>query len=258
MSMAWTRKTLVAASVVLLAGLRAGYAQEAPPLPPQAAPGQNGYAAQSFTFDALNPDVKSAIAHANLAPVPFTNIVFHTRDVVTMSGQAQPSTYTASTMLEDAGHGLVRRAQTVQDNGNVMGTRLDLTYRGYFSFLTQSISAQSNQSPPMQEARKVLRFDTDTNGHFALVYLYGVAGQPTFADPGQYLCDSGKRYSASQLNPAIEGEAVEITCRTIDTNGIDVDEVTLAYLEKYAVAITLREHNDERTVDSTILDFNVH
>ena len=256
MSMAWTRKALVAAGVVLLAGVRVGYAQQTPP--PEPAPDPNGYFAQHFVFDTLNPDVQSAIAKANLAPVSFNRIVLHTREVVTTSGQAQPSTFTAAIELENAGHGLVRRAEAVQDNGNLMGTRLDLTYRGYFSLLTQSVSARSNTSPPMQEARKILRLDTDTSGHFAMVYLYGAVGAATFADPGQYLCDSGKQYSASQLNPGIEGEALEVTCRTIDSNGIDVDKVTLAYLEKYGVAVALRVHNDERTVDSTILDFNAH
>ncbi|RDS83016.1 hypothetical protein DWU98_07750 [Dyella monticola] len=254
MSMATTKKMLVAAGMVLLAGMRVGYAQEAPP--PEPAQDPNGYFAQHFAFDALNPDVKSAIAKANLAPVPFNRIVLHTREVVTTSGQAQPSTFTASIVLENAGHGLVRRAEAVQDNGNLMGTRLDLTYRGYFSFLTQSMAARSNTSPPMQESRKILRFDTGSSGHFAMVYLYGATGQATFADPGQYLCDSGKQYSASQLNPGIEGAALEVTCRTIDSNGIDVDKVTLAYLEKYDVAIALRVHNDEHTMDSAILDFN--
>ena len=46
--------------------------------------------------------------------------------------------------------------------------------------------------------------------------------------------------------------------RMIDTNGIETDKLTLAYLEKYDVAVTLRTHNAQRTVESTIQDFSAH
>lgn len=256
MSMAWTKRLAASAAMALLVVAHAAHAQDA-------APGGDAgstYLAQHFSFDALNPEVKDAVTRANLAPVPFVKITLHTRDVVTSSDQTQqPSHYTTAMSLENAGHGLLRRVAAVQDsNGNTIATRLDLTYRGYFSFLTQAISTRATSLPPVQEARKVLRLDTGTSGHFAFVYLYGATGGQTFQDPGQFLCDSGKRYSASQLNAAIDGQATELDCRVIDTNGIETDKVTLAYLEKYNVAVTLRTHNEQRTVDSTVVDFTTH
>ncbi|HUA80397.1 MAG TPA: hypothetical protein VL997_08500 [Dyella sp.] len=225
--------------------------------PPSAAASTGSYFAQHFTFDALNVDVRDAITRANLAPVSFNQIVMHTRDQVTSEGQAQPSTYTVIDTLENAGHGLVRRLEIVQDNGANIATQLSLTYRGYFSFLTQSISARADNIPPVQGPRKILKFDTDTGAHAAFAYLYGDPGKDAFPDPGQFLCDSGKTYNAAQLNPAINGQARELNCRAIDANGMETEKVTLAYLEKYGVAVTLRVHNDQRTIDTTILDFNV-
>lgn len=253
MGMAWTKRLAASAAISLLVLAHVAHAQ------------QNGntdgssYLAQHFSFDALSPDVKDAITRANLPPVTLQKITLRTRDEVTSPDQPKPSTYTSVVTLENAGHGLVRCVEAVQDNnGSTTATRLDLTYRGYFSFLTQGISAQATSLPPVQEIRKVLRFDTGTNGHFAFVYLYGATGTPTFQDPGQFLCDSGKSYSAAQLNPSIEGQALELNCRVIDTNGIETDKVTLAYLEKYGVAVTLRTHNEQRTVDSSVTDFGVH
>ena len=256
MSMAWTNRLAASAVMALLAGTPVAYAQGAT----QGGDAGSTYLAQHFSFDALNQDVKDAITRANLAPVPFAKITLHTREVVTSSDQTQqPSHYTTAMSLENAGHGLVRRVAAVQDsNGSTIATRLDLTYRGYFSFLTQGISTHANSLPPVQEVRKVLRLDTSASGHFAFVYLYGSTGGQTFQDPGQFLCDSGKRYSASQLNAAIEGQATELDCRVIDTNGIETDKLTLAYLEKYDVAVTLRTHNAQRTVESTIQDFSAH
>lgn len=219
----------------------------------------SGYLAQHFSFQALNADVQNAVVRANLGPVPFQKITLRTRDVVTSPDQPQPTTYTSTATLENAGHGLVRRVEALQDkNGSTVATRLDLTYRGYFSFLTQSIPMQAKAMPPVQEARKVLRFDTGTNGHVAFVYLYGISGGQTFQDPGQFLCDSGKRYGAEQLNPAMQGQVQELDCRVIDTNGIETDKVAFAYLEQYGVAVTLRTRNPQRTIDSTIVDFSVH
>lgn len=254
MGMAWTKRLAASVAISLLVLAHAAHAQQG---------GGNtedsGYLAQHFSFDALNADVKDAITRANLAPVSFQKIVLHTRDVMTSPDQSQPSTYSSTMTLENAGHGLVRRVEVVQDNnGSSTATRLDLTYRGYFSFLTQGISARATSLPPVQETRKVLRFDTGTSGHVAFVHLYGSTGAPTFQDPGQFLCDSGKSYSAAQLNASIDGQAVELNCRIIDTNGIETDKVTLAYLEKYGVAVTLRTHNGQRTVDSSILDFSAH
>jgi hypothetical protein len=253
MGMAWTKRLAASVAISLLAFAHAAYAQQSGNTE------DSGYVEQHFSFEALNPDVKDAVTRANLPPVSFQKIVLHTRDVVTSPDQSQPTTYSSTVTLENAGHGLVRRVEAVQDSsGSTTATRLDLTYRGYFSFLTQGISARATSIPPVQETRKVLRFDIGTSGHAAFVYLYGITGEPTFQDPGQFLCDSGKSYSATQLNPSIEGQALALNCRIIDTNGIESDKVTLAYFEKYGVAVTLRAHNEQRTVDSSVIDFNVH
>jgi hypothetical protein len=253
MGMAWMKRLAASVAISLLALTAAAQAQQN-----DSADGSS-YLAQHFSFDALSPDVKDAITRANLPPLMFQKITLHTRDEVASPDQPKPSTYTSVVTFENAGHGLVRRVEAVQDNnGNTTATRLDLTYRGYFSFLTQGISTQAKSLPPVQETRKVLRFDTNTNGHFAFVYLYGATGAPTFQDPGQFLCDGGKSYSAAQLNPSIEGQALELNCRVIDTNGIETDKMTLAYFEKYGVAVTLRTHNEQRTVNTSILDFSAH
>ncbi|RUL71438.1 hypothetical protein [Dyella choica] len=254
MARTWTRG-LTAVLVWAFMPFCMAYAQSVP----QAGSSEgSSYLTQHFSFESLNPEVRAAITDANLAPVPFAKITLRTRDSVSSADQAKPSTYTTAITLENAGHGLVRRVEAVQDNnGGTIGTRLDLTYRGYFSFLTQGISPQAKSIPPVQEARKVLRLDTGTHGHLAFVYLYGSTGAPTSQDPGQFLCDSGKSYSASQLHPSIEGLALELNCRVIDSNGIETDNVTLAYLDNYAVAVTVRTHTAQRTVDSSIVDFNV-
>ena len=256
MGMAWTKRLAASAIVALLAAGHAAHAQDTAPPQPAAA---SAYLTQNFSFHALTPELQATLAHANLAPVPFTKITLHTRDAATSPDHPQPTTFSSAVTLENAGQGLVRRVATVQDDkGNTVATQVELTYRGYFPLLTQGIPPQANTIPPVQAARKVLRFDPDTNGHFAFVYLYGMTGGQTSQDPGQVLCDSGKRYSASQIHPSMEGQALEVQCRIIDSNGIQTDKVTLAYLDKYDVAVTLHTHNDQRTVDSAIVDFSVH
>jgi hypothetical protein len=264
-----TKKSLSAS--ILASILIAGYAGSAssmqavepgnPPPPPSAPSGGSSYFSQHFSSDALAPDVKNAVIQANLAPVLFNKIVLHTRDQVTtaggQSGQANPSTYNVTIVLENAGHGLVRRMQAAQSQDSNVMTRFDLTYRGYFPFLIQTVPANANALPPVMEARKVLRFDTHTDGHMSFAYLYGPSGQAAFADPGQVICDAGKTYSASEVNPAIQGQALELSCQTVDTNGIVTDKMTLAYLEKYDVAVVLHTHNPESSLDSTVTDFTV-
>jgi hypothetical protein len=228
-----------------------------PPPPPGPTPVAEApsYFSRHFSTDTLGNDVKNAVIQANLAPVSFNKITIHTRDQVTSSGQSSPSTYTVAIVMENGGQGLIRRLQSVQNNnGNTM-TRFDLTYRGYFPFLTQSVPANANALPPVVEARKVMHFDTHTDGHINFTYLYGATGQATFADPGQVICDSGKRYSASELNPAIQGEALELNCQNVDTNGIVTDKMTLAYLEKYGVSLMIHTKNPESSLDSTVVDF---
>ena len=215
------------------------------------------YFSKHFSADALGGDVKNAVIQANLAPVPFNKITLHTRDQVTSSGQGSPATYTVTMVMENAGQGLMRRIASVQSHdGNTM-TRLDLMYRGYFPFLAQSIPTNANALPPVMETRKVMRFDTHADGHINFTYLYGPSGQATFADPGQVICDSGKSYSASELNPAIQGQALELNCQNVDTNGIVTDKMKFAYLQKYAVAVMLHTQNSDSSLDSTIVDFTV-
>ncbi|GLQ96955.1 hypothetical protein [Dyella mobilis] len=223
---------------------------------PQSSDAPN-YFTKHFSTDALADAVKSAVTDAHLAPVSFHHIVVHTRDQVTTSGQGSPTTYTVTMMLEDAGQGLIRRTQAVQSHEGNTVTRFDLTYRGYFPFLSQSIPASANALPPVIETRKVMRFDTHVDGHFSFVYLFGPSGQATFADPGQVICDSGKSYAAAQVSPAIQGQALELNCQTIDNNGITTGKTRFAYLEKYGVALMLHTQNPESSLDSAIVDFTV-
>lgn len=228
-----------------------------PPAPPSngAAVEAQSYFSKHFSADVLSADVKAAVVRANLAPVSFNKITLHTRDQATSGGQGSPATYTVTMVLENAGNGLLRRITSVQGHdGNTM-TRLDLMYRGYFPFLTQSIPANANALPPMMETRKVMRFDTRTDGHINFTYLYGLSGQATFADPGQVICDSGKTYSASELNPAIQGQALELNCQNVDTNGMVTGKMKFAYLEKYAVAVMIHTQSTDSSLDSTIVDF---
>jgi hypothetical protein len=215
------------------------------------------YFSKHFSADALGNDVKNAVIQANLAPVSFNKITVHTRDQVTTSGQTTPATYTVTIVLENGGHGLVRRIESAQGHEGNTVTRFDLMYRGYFPFLTQSVPANANALPPVIETRKIMRFDTNADGHANFTYLYGPAGQAAFADPGQVICDSGKRYSASDLNPAIQGRALELNCQNVDTNGIVTDKMKLAYLEQYDVALMLHTQNPESSLDSTVVDFTV-
>jgi hypothetical protein len=229
-----------------------------PPASPSNAPTQDsGYFAKHFSTDALSGDVKAAVMQAHLAPVLFNKITVHTRDRVTATGQASPATYTVTIVMENAGHGLVRRMESAQGQEGSAVVHFDLMYRGYFPFLTQSVPANTDSLPPMIEARKVLRFDTNTDGHIHFAYLYGLTGKPAFADPGQVICDSGRSYDASELYPAIQGQARELNCQNVDTNGIVTDKMKLAYLEKYGVALMLHTQNPESSLDSTIVDFTV-
>lgn len=230
----------------------------APPPPSDASNSAADYFSQHFSADALNPDVKSAVINANLNPVSFNRIVLHTRDQVTTTSQGNSGgVYTVEVTFENAGHGLVRRKENAQARGAAATTRFDLMYRGYFPFMTQNVPADKSTLSPVIEARKVLHFDTKTDGHIGFAYLYGAAGQATFADPGQVICDSGKRYSASQLNASIQGQALELNCQAIDNNGMVTNKLTFAYLEKYGVAVTLHMQNQGNSLDSTVTDFTV-
>jgi hypothetical protein len=264
-------RTAIAASMVGFAGAVAAFQSANPPQLPMPAPapandapaGHAGYFAQHFSADALNPEVKAAVTHANLAPVPFGKIVVRTRDQVTpaqaapQGGQGSPSAYVAQITLENAGQGLVRRMEIMQSDKGDSATRLELTYRGYFPFLTQSISPGASELPPVIAARKVVRFDTQTDGHMNFTYFYGAPGTDMSADPGQVVCEAGKRYPAAQVNPAIQGQALELDCQLIDENGGVTNKVTFAYLDKYQVALLLQIKNPQSTLDSTVQDFRV-
>jgi hypothetical protein len=231
-----------------------------PPLPPppSSTPAEApSYFSKHFNADALNADVKNTVIQANLAPVSFDKITVHTRDQVTSGEKSSPATYTVTIVMENGGQGLLRRIESVQSHDGNTVTRFDLTYRGYFPFLTQSVPANANALPPVIEARKVMHFDTHTDGHINFTYLYGPAKQATFADPGQVICDSGKTYVASELNPGIQGQALELNCQNVDTNGIVTSKMKLAYLDKYGVALVLHTQNPESSLDSTIVDFTV-
>jgi hypothetical protein len=218
---------------------------------------RTAYFSQRFDTDALGSDVKEAVIRANLPPVSFGKIVVHTRDQIMIGSQTTPGVYTTDITFESAGHGLVRRMQSVQSNGFEVQTRFDLQYRGYVPFMSQEVPDNAAVLPPVIESRKVIRFETATDGHTALSYLHGASGKATSKDPSQFVCDSGRRYDASQVNPAMQGQALELDCQAINGNGIVTSKLTFAYLETYGIALPLHIRNTSGAFDSTITGFTV-
>ncbi|HTV86994.1 MAG TPA: hypothetical protein VME63_16460 [Dyella sp.] len=218
---------------------------------------RTAYFAQRFDTDALSEDTKDAVIGANLPPVSFGRIVVHTRDQIMIGNQTAPSTFTTDITYESAGHGLVRRMQSVQSNGFEIETRFDLQYRGYVPFLTQEVPDNAVVLPPVMESRKVIHFDAATEGHSNFSYLYGASGRPTSQSPSQFVCDSGRTYGAAQINPAISGEALELDCQAINGNGVTFSKMTFAYLKAYGIALPLHIRNTSGGFDSTITGFTV-
>lgn len=217
---------------------------------------KQSYLAQRFTVGFLPKVVQDYLAQMGTAPVSFDRILLTQKTSVTKSGADAPTQYVNVVTYENAGHGLVRSINTLQNNGFDISVYFDLTYRGIFPMRGQKFATSSTTWPFMTETKQIARLDTDfTAPHINYTYRNGFSGRTVVSDPMQIDCTAGQSFSASTLNPSIGGMAHELHCQWQNGNGVVTTTSTYIYLEQYGVAFVAHAKNPTSEVSVTIDTF---
>jgi hypothetical protein len=199
---------------------------------------KQAYLAQHFTVSYLPQSVQDSLTQMGSAPVSFDRLLMTQKTTSTKPGSETPTHYVNVVVIENAGNGLVRSVNTLQDNGFDISTYFDLSYRGMFPLRIQKFATSSATWPVMLEAKQIGHLDADFNApHLNYTYRNGFSGRTLMSNPMQINCTPGERYSASIINPSIEGMARDLNCQWQNGNGVVTGTGTYVYLEKYGTTL---------------------
>ncbi|HTV86996.1 MAG TPA: hypothetical protein VME63_16470 [Dyella sp.] len=219
---------------------------------------KQSYLAQHFTVTLLVQPVQDYLTQMGSAPVSFDRLLITQKSSMTKPGADAPSHFINVVEYENAGNGLVRSINTLQNNGFDISTYFDLTYRGIFPLRSQKFLTASTTWPFLFEARQIDHLDTDFSApRITYSYRNGISGRTVVSNPIQISCTSGLRYSASTLNPSIEGMAHELNCQWQNGNGVVTSDTTYTYLEKYGVAFVSHVKTSTSDISVAIDTFKV-
>lgn len=155
----------------------------------------------------------------------------------------QPARSVSTRMvLTDAGNGLIRSYEEVRNNGVAFRTNYKLGYRGLLPVRWQTVFHNRSNADVPFEVKSFSQFstlDASTQPGTTLRYAMADGSQVQIANfmNAEAVCTVGAQQPASTLHPAIEGNAIEISCDHYGSNGQVVGKSTSSYLVRYGVAV---------------------
>jgi hypothetical protein len=235
-----------------------------PPAPPVAsAPpvstvfqDKESYLAQHFTMSFLPKPVQDSVVQSGAAPLGFDRVRLTQKMTMEKNGADAPSNYTAVSLFENAGNGLVRSMSTLQGNGFDISTTFTLSYRGLYPLRSQTFETSATRWPSLAETKQVDHYDQNfAADRISYVYHTGFSGHPQMTNPQQLSCNAGKRYDAAALNATIGGQARELTCQWQNANGVVAETAVYAYLEKYGFVLPVSKQNSAGRIEVSVVEF---
>lgn len=211
-----------------------------------------------FNTTKLPPSVLQTIQNADLQPSAFKRLDIVVTTETQTNGGAQPSHFENHVVVENLGHGLMRSMDQISSNDIDAGDRFMLSYRNIVTLRSQSVNLNAKNAGLIWAVKSFDRFEPVSQASdIDYSYESGSITQIANFQSLEMRCSFGKTYSASALNPKIEGNVREMTCENHNSNGAVTSHNTVAYLDKYGYALLLKRENTASKTSFTVKDFLV-
>jgi hypothetical protein len=219
-----------------------------------------GYLAKTFSLQSVPTGVAAAIKAKDAGPLAFHKITLSVTPV--FEGAAAGSTpqhYHVTLTLINAGGPFVQALEEMTSNG--IATREDyaISYRNFLAVRAQTLLLSRTDSNFVMEIKSLDNFTplaatAAAKGDVDMRYGWGnqiqMANIPNLAMHCQY----GEHYPAAKLNPKFAGDAQDLKCESLNSNGVVVSHTVRAFLAQYGITVMTRNQTASAIVIFQIED----
>ncbi|RDS83014.1 hypothetical protein DWU98_07740 [Dyella monticola] len=218
----------------------------------------NAYAEQAFSLGALPASVRDTLNANDVATseLSFHRITIQARSKWFKMGTDAPQNFTEHVTYDNLGKGVIRAISTDFSNGFTYRTEISLTYRNYVGLMMQKFASSATAMPAVSAVLQFDRFEPAlSSDKLAYTMRSGYIGKPGLTQPWQIVCQLGRSYSGTVVNAHIAGNVREMSCQSVNANGVTTEVRDYVYLQQYGLALTraVKSASSDYTVD--LVDF---
>lgn len=206
---------------------------------------KSDYMQSHFAVADVPKQVTAAIAAADPAPLGFRKMEVTLALSVSRTADAQVNHFVNTATYTAAGGPYVQLLDVLNNNGVPFQEDYSLTYRGLLFLRTQQVqlnALNSNQIFAIHSLQPVAAWPAGGPGAGDIDFHFeqGLSQQIMNFQTGALTCRFGSVFAASELNPALAGNAQKLDCTALNTNGVVISRSEEAWLMRYGIVFTTR------------------
>jgi hypothetical protein len=222
-----------------------------------------GYLKKTFAVQTVPDAVVSQINARDNLPVSFNTMVvsltpqFENRT----PGAAQPNYHNTLTFINGGGP-FVQVLEEQSSNGVDTRQEYGVAYRNLLFVRQQMLRVNETSSGLVMEMKSLKSFApvslAGPSSSLNYEYEWGNHGQIANFSAHAVRCDYGQRYPASRLHPKLLGDAQDLHCDYVNSNGVVTAHAVRTLLVNYGVAVMTHNQSASATVSFKIDDVRVN
>lgn len=206
---------------------------------------KSDYMQSHFAMTDITQQVATTIAASDSAPMGFHQMQLTLALTVSRTSDNQVNHFVNTATYTAAGGPYVQILDVLNNNGVPFQEDYSLTYRGLLYIRTQEVqlSAQSsNQIFAIHSLQPIAAWPGGGAGSGDIDFHYeeGFSQQIMNFQDGAMSCSFGSVFAASELNPALAGNAQKLHCTALNNNGVVISQSDAAWLPHYGLVLVTR------------------
>lgn len=203
-----------------------------------------GYSARYFSLEMLSPAARAKLPAAGTDPLGFKRLEIKGSFKIlgNAASNSPPRHYTVEeTMINDHDNGVVRGIEHRSVDGLPLSVIYWSSYHHVAPLSWQSGLPSHAWTLPIASIRSVSTWDgmttiqPNTTYDFVMNYAYPDPLSPSWK--AERRCKSGSFYDASRFLAGLPGQAIDLACSNINSNGAKALQFELVWLTQYRVAL---------------------
>lgn len=204
---------------------------------------KSDYLQSHFAVTDVPQQVAATLAAADSAPMGFHRMDLTLSLTVSRASDNHVNHYVNTTTYTVAGGPYIQILDVLNNNGVPFEEDYSLTYRGLFYLRTQQVPLNALSSNPIFAVHSLEPIGTwpasaRGGGDVHFRFEQGFSQQLVNFQTGALNCGFGSVFPASKLNPVLVGDAQQLHCTALNTNGVVISHSEAAWLMHYGLVFT--------------------
>lgn len=206
---------------------------------------KSDYMQSHFAVTDVPQQVAATIAATDSTPMGFHQMELTLSLTVSRTSDGQVSHFVNTATYTAAGGPYVQMLDVLNNNGVPFQEDYSLTYRGLLFLRTQQVqlsATSSNMIFAIHSLQPIAAWPAGGPGSGGVDFHFeqGFSQQIMNFQDGAMSCTFGSVFAASEVNPALVGNAQHLHCTALNNNGVVISQSDAAWLPHYGIVLVTR------------------